>query len=132
MQWAALANRQPGSSQSTADAEALRQPDDLGHAALAAWEDLRRQWLEIRDLIEADADSDELDGRRRAAYSRIDRRTYGLLIDRMEREGEIGQIRAKHFREGLAIWLRHRNGRLEVAPAELQRLAEISAALQAT
>jgi hypothetical protein len=116
----------------TADAEALRQPDDLGHVALAAWEDLRRQWLEIRDLIEADADSDELDGRRRAAYSRIDRRTYGLLIDRMEREGEIGQIRAKHFREGLAIWLRHRNGRLEVAPAELQRLAEISAALQAT
>ena len=113
-----------------ADAEALRQPEVEG-PGVAAWEQLRERWLEIRDLLEAEANSDALDGRRRAAYSRMDRRTYGSLIERMNRDGELSDEKAEQFQEALDLWLRYRNGRLQVAQGDFQRMSELFAILSA-
>ncbi|MCL4671664.1 MAG: hypothetical protein KJZ64_01735 [Sphingomonadaceae bacterium] len=113
-----------------ADAEALRQPEVEG-PEVAAWEQLRERWLEVRDLLEAEANSDELDGRRRAAYSRMDRRTYGSLIERMNKDGELSDEKAEKFQEALDIWLRYRNGRLQVAQVDFQRMSALLASLNA-
>lgn len=111
------------------DAEAIRQPEALEQDEVANWELVKSLWQDARDKLEEAANSDQLDGRRRAAYSRIDRRTYNELIDRMQRDGELSQQRARLFRDALAIWYRYRNGRMGVAAPDIARLRQIRAEL---
>lgn len=90
-------------------------------------ERMRTRWFEIRDRLENLAASARIDGRTRAKYGRIDRRTYASLIDSMEWDGNLSQ--PNHFRQALGLWLRYRNGRnapTDVDEALMERLhAEI-------
>lgn len=70
---------------------------------------LRTLWFEIRDHLEALAARADIDGRTRAKYGRIDRRSYGSLIDAMEWDGNLPS--GASFRNAVALWHRFRNGR---------------------
>ena len=93
------------------------------------WNALRLDWFAIRDDLERRASNDQIDGRTRAAYGRVDRRRYGELIEKMRNGGNLSSADAKKFDEALAIWQRYKNGRARVTPIDAGRLKKLRADL---
>jgi hypothetical protein len=73
------------------------QPEEEQSAAQAiqapAKERLTNEWYGILDHIESIASSPNVDGRKRAKYGRIDRRSYYDLIDSLDADGLLGGAR---------------------------------------
>jgi uncharacterized protein (UPF0333 family) len=106
----------------TIESSATQIPESVEKHNVVAWEEIRSAWFEARDRLESIANSENLDGRRRAAYGRIDRRSYYDLIERMERENELTVYEAGLFRSAVEIWHKYKNGRKAVDPQDLRKL----------
>lgn len=89
-----------------------------------AWEDIRSAWEAVRDQLERLAVNPSIDGRTRAKYARIDRRSYYDLIDSMANDDNIAGDPAD-FREAYTLWMRYRNNRRDIAPGDLNELRNI-------
>lgn len=84
---------------------------------------LKRDWMAIRDRIEAIAASHP-DGRTRAKYGRFYRRTYEPLIESLEADGMFdGQ--AGMFLEANALWRRFQSGRAVPNELEAETMREL-------
>ena len=92
--------------------------------APAVWEDIRAAWESVRDRIEQLAVRPDIDGRTRAKYARIDRRSYYNVINTMANDdslpGDPGD-----FSQAYTLWMRYRNNRREPAPGDLAELRNI-------
>jgi hypothetical protein len=110
----------------------LQEVDQLPEAQAISWAELKNFWFEIRDDLERHANSENIDGRRRAAYGRIDRRRYDDLITRMQNDGELSIATGATYRRALALWLSYRNGRRAVTPADYEEMKSMLESLQAT
>lgn len=86
-------------------------------------------WDSIRAEIERLAADPGIDGRTRAKYSRVDRRSYKYLIDLMDWDGTIPNPKANQLREAHEIWMSYRNGRRQVSVADLNRLLALKETL---
>ncbi|ATW02654.1 hypothetical protein [Sphingorhabdus sp. YGSMI21] len=66
--------------------EEVKEPHDPKERTFA-------KWYEISDHLEEIASSPNIDGRTRARYGRIDRRSYYDLIDALDYDGRLGNMR---------------------------------------
>ena len=67
-------------------------------------------WTRIRDHLEAIADSPRIDGRTRAKYARIDRRTRGQLVAALDVDRNLDADPAL-YREAIELWNRFKTRR---------------------
>lgn len=88
---------------------------------------LKKDWHDIRDVIEAIASHPSLDGRTRASFMRVDRRSYTDLINKMQGILPSPEL----FREAVDLWMANRNGRRAPSTAEVTRMQEVSAQVRA-
>jgi len=86
------------------------------------WNRVRELWFEIRDELERRASDEAIDGRTRAAYGRIDRRQYYLLIEKMTEKRTLTAAVSEAFDSALAIWQRYKSGRTAVRPDDINRM----------
>lgn len=86
------------------------------------WDTLRTLWFEIRDELERRASDERIDGRTRAAYGRIDRRQYYLLIEKMTDRGSLGPRSSSLFRDALALWQGCKSGRAPVRSEDVEKM----------
>lgn len=92
-------------------------------------EKIRDDWNAIRDLLENKAADPNIDGRTRAKYARIDRRSYNDLIDALEWDENLDD--AARYRQAVEIWHQYRNGRRAIDQAQASRLNQLRADLGA-
>lgn len=86
--------------------------------------ELKSLWSEIRDRVEEIAADPNIDGRTRARYSRIDRRTFQRLIQALDADKRLG-VNGPPLMEAVNLWHKYRTGRLSVAPEALARMKEL-------
>ena len=86
-------------------------------------ERLRQDWLFIRDELEKRASSETVDGRTRAAFGRVDRRSYYDLIRKMEESGTLSAHDARTSRKAYELWQRHKNGKTSPSDSDLASMA---------
>jgi hypothetical protein len=87
-----------------------------------AKERLTDDWYRILDHVESIASSPNVDGRRRAKYGRIDRRSYYDLIDSLDNDGLLGGARgAADAATGLWYSCRRRHDATEEEVNQMQR-----------
>lgn len=89
--------------------------------------DVREFWRAVRDKIEDAASNSEIDGRTRAKYGRVDRRSYYALIEKMEWDGWLEN--AGLYREAYQIWLKYKNGKKTVTRDDRARIQALSSVL---
>lgn len=92
---------------------------------MAAWED-------IRTKLEATVSDEAIDGRTRAKYLRIDRRSYRDLISAILRDGRLVPVEEQLFR-AVALRNQFKRGRMEVSEAnaeEMETLRDLIASQQ--
>jgi len=106
------------------DVQAAAHIETSDSQASGNWERIRDDWNIIKEKLEELAADPAIDGRTRAAYARIDRRQYWMLIDRLHRDGLL-KGNAKQFRVALELWQRFKSGRAEPDQASLDRMSEI-------
>lgn len=87
-----------------------------------SWDTLRALWFEVRDELERRASDERIDGRTRAAYGRIDRRQYYLLIEKMTDRGTLGPRASSLFSDALALWQGCKSGRVPVRLEDVKRM----------
>lgn len=83
---------------------------------------LREAWEAVRVELERRSRDASIDGRTRAKYGRIDRRSYQSLIDLMTWDENLSDEDAAMFSLALQIWMQHRNGRMEVSAESLSKI----------
>ncbi|MCX7644087.1 MAG: hypothetical protein N2Z62_02175 [Rhodobacteraceae bacterium] len=90
---------------------------------------LRAAWETVRDAIEAQASDRSIDPRRRAKYSRIDRRNYADLVKAMSEDGEIRGPRnlAEEWKKAIALRYSFRNGQRKPTDADAAEMERIAA-----
>lgn len=108
----------------TADDCVRPTPQDISSGADV---DVRDFWRAVRDKIEDAASNSEIDGRTRAKYGRVDRRSYYDLIDKMEWDGWLEN--AGLYREAYQIWLKYKNGKKSVTRDDRARIQALSGVL---
>ncbi|SOC85451.1 hypothetical protein SAMN05421890_3948 [Ensifer adhaerens] len=86
-------------------------------------EQIRDNWNAIRDQLEQKAASPHIDGRTRAKYARIDRRSYSDLIEQLNRDGNLPEAASYHLANQL--WQKYRTGRRAIDQVEANQLREI-------
>ncbi len=89
---------------------------------------LREHWASIRDHLEEIAADPRIDGRTRAKYGRIDRRSYLELIRSLDFDGALGDLTPR-YREALELWQRFRSGRATPSAQDLGKMCELRRAL---
>jgi hypothetical protein len=89
--------------------------------------DVREFWRAVRDKIEDAASNSEIDGRTRAKYGRVDRRSYYDLIEKMEWDGWLEN--AGLYREAYQIWLKYKNGKKSITRDDRARMQALSGVL---
>lgn len=77
--------------------------DDGKNEAFDPRATIRQEWARIRDHLEALATDPEIDGRTRAKYMRIDRRSYGDFIEALEHDDTISGSVAQLAREAYSL-----------------------------
>lgn len=92
--------------------------------------ELRAKWNAVRDELESEAANLEIDGRTRAKYSRIDRRSYPDLIAAMKADGLLRGT-ADLYSRAVAIWHVNKNGRRQPSKEEISELSDILARIRA-
>lgn len=90
-----------------------------------AWSALRTGWFEIRDELDRRASAEDIDGRTRAAYGRVDRRLIYELIERMREKRDLSARDARAFDEAFQIWNRYKNRRKVIDEKDLKQLAAL-------
>lgn len=88
---------------------------------------LRASWYRIRDAIEDTATNTDIDGRKRAKYMRIDRRSFGDLIAALVRDGYLVDDRADIARDAHALWQSFRTGRRQLNQSDVARMETFAA-----
>jgi len=89
---------------------------------------LREDWVSIRDKLEEMANDPAVDGRTRAAYARIDRRSYADLINAISK-GNGNKPEMAKFREAVALWHKYRTGRSTPPRDDVEKMKKIRAEL---
>jgi len=87
-------------------------------------ESFKRDWLDIREIIDTAATSTEVDGRRRARYLRIDRRNYKDYFEAIAHDGNIPEP-VDQFRRAVDLWTRHRTARAPISRADVEEMREL-------
>lgn len=90
----------------------------------ATRDQLRSDWESIRDKLERVAANPAIDGRTRARYGRIDRRSYTELVNALASDQALGND-AGDFREAVALWHQYRNGRRQPTAEAVARMSEL-------
>ncbi|MFM7378772.1 MAG: hypothetical protein ACKO1O_11705 [Erythrobacter sp.] len=110
-------------SQGTEGAAEVRDADQ----AASPWDRLWADWHTIRDKFEAIASSPNIDGRTRAKYSRVDRRSYYELLNLLDADGHLPDLQLAIDATGLWYRSRRKNA-VEEAAAQTMRnyLTQIS------
>ncbi len=85
---------------------------------------VRGLWYEVRDRLEALAADPVIDGRTRAAFARIDRRSYATLVAALDARGFLGGQRQLYL-DAVALWSRYRNGRRRPTNVDMDRMQAI-------
>jgi hypothetical protein len=85
---------------------------------------LRTDWIAIRDQLEQIAADPIIDGRRRARYARIDRRRYLDLIEALA-DNDALNGNADSYKKAVAIWQKYKNGRRSPTKADVQTMSEL-------
>lgn len=85
------------------DASGIDLTDDPSTDELDPRANIRRDWARIRDHLEALATDPKIDGRTRAKYMRIDRRSYGDFIEALEHDDTITGSAARLAREAYSL-----------------------------
>lgn len=91
---------------------------------------LRSVWEEVRDELDRRAADPAIDGRTRAKYRRIDRRSLQSLIDFMLWDNTISEIDGRKFSDAWQIWNRYRNGKRQVDERDFEALTSIRSHVQ--
>jgi len=112
------------SSEEATIAAAVAQPIVPGQVPPPSREALRSDWEAIRNWLEAIAADPAVDGRTRARYSRMDRRSYLDLVTALENDGQLGD-KGADMREALQLWARFRTGRAAPTSGDVHRMAEL-------
>lgn len=120
----ALAETQRESAEAKADIADREAADDDDEADY--WHKLRDEWKKVRDKLLSVANDEDVDGRTRAKYARIDLRSgYGDLIDSLAADGLLGRTTAD-FRAASELWNRHRSRRVEVSADAVAQMAALA------
>jgi hypothetical protein len=109
----------------------LPEPSQTSQPEQAARDALQQDWIKIRDKLEQIAANRELDGRRRAKYSRIDRRKYLDLVDAMQLDGVLGSDESI-YREAVQLWQKFRSGRSAPGQDEIAKMQALWGRLNGT
>jgi hypothetical protein len=99
-------------------------PGDSTGTEFDGWSELRNRWFTVRDRLEEMAADEQIDGRTRAKYGRIDRRKFNLLIECIESDGNITNKQANIFQAALGLWLRFRNNRASPEQYDLDQMSK--------
>lgn len=86
--------------------------------------EVRTLWFGVRDRIERMASAAHIDGRTRAKYMRIDRRSYPELIAVMRTDGNLGAPAAEAANQVFTAWARYRRAQFDPTANEMARLRE--------
>lgn len=92
-------------------------------------DDINKNWSLVRDYIERLANNPEIDGRTRARYNRIDRRSYQDLVDALLVDGHLNAERAKDIQKAIVLWRRYRGGKLTVEASDAQWIQQLALSL---
>ena len=93
-------------------------------------EQLRSDWFGVRGELERRASAESIDGRTRASYARVDRRSYYDLVDKMEERGDLSKVDARLGREAFALWQRLKNGKTLIDEEANRAMSSFRAALE--
>jgi len=119
------------SDQQAADVSAETSSNEPSKPAEQKFDDLKSEWLKIRDALEEKASNSQIDGRTAAKYARIDRRSYASLVSSMNRDGNLGNNGA-NFLEAANIWASYRSQKKAVTNSDLARMKELVVLLAGT
>ncbi len=98
-----------------------------GEATSESWNQLKAQWERVRDKLFSIAFAPSVDGRKRAAYKRIDLRGEGYkrFIAKLEEDGLLGPN--KLIAEGaLKLWTSYRTNRASVTADAIKQMTEFA------
>ena len=105
-------------------------PSVSEQAGLSTREEVKKLWHGVRDTLERIASDPSLDGRRRAKYMRIDRRSYYDLISSMKADETISATVADAAETLYAASKRYRRAHSGPSPEELAVLSELAVKVQ--
>lgn len=122
----ALANVQNTLTDAAEDRKAAEAEEHQAGAAAAdvappLREQLRELWTEVRSKVEDMASSPQIDGKTKAKYARIDRRSYRRLLEAMREDGALGAEPQTYF-DALDLWSRYRANRAEATQQDLNAM----------
>jgi hypothetical protein len=124
----AVTQAPPGEAEMLAPVSATSSDSSDGtHDEAVLWERLRKSWEGARNSIENAANSPSLDGRTRASFLRVDRRTYDQLIQKMHNAGVIGAN--EEALELIRLRNKYRTRRTALLPADVDRAETLSRAV---
>ncbi|MDF1815656.1 MAG: hypothetical protein P1V20_25885 [Verrucomicrobiales bacterium] len=86
-------------------------------------EELKKHWYPIYHHLEEIAADPNLHWKTRAKYSRISRYTSRPLVEAMIQDKHLVN-RANEYKEAADLWAKHRNGRAELRPEDVQQMRD--------
>ena len=115
-----------------ADQQERKESEDAAPISINDQASMKEKWLSewktIQRFIEECASNSSIDGRRRARYVRIDRRSYTDLIGALVQDGNLsgGEEIVSGIKSVVSDRQRLRNGRVEVTQSELARIVGVA------
>jgi head-tail adaptor len=98
-------------------------------AATSTWIDLRSHWARIREKLMEIAFDKNVDGRTRAAYSRIDLRSgYVPFVSKLKGDNMLGK-HVEQFEKAANLWEKHRRNRSAVDEMVVKEMKDYADAL---
>lgn len=82
---------------------------------------LKADWIHIRDVMERQIFSDSVDDQRRAEYLTVDKRNYRQFFDAVRKNDDVPEPRDK-FAMAVDLWVAHRSGRREVDQEAVEQM----------
>jgi len=98
-------------------------------AATSTWNDLRSHWARVREKLMEIAFDQNVDGRTRAAYSRIDLRGgYVPFVNKLKSNNMLG-ANVEQFEKAANLWERYRRNRAPVDEMVVKEMKDYADAL---